>query len=208
MIKFGASLRFYIVRCPELETDVKGIIDISTDIGLLQADQQQKTPENNIKKHYLKLLKGFEASENGMPRSFPASKKKNEDEHEINWGISDEDVVYNYQDENDFKMEPSILRQLPNLNEKQLEKIEQFEVKMNKYQNIEGEYEELCKRERKDFGLDELSKVKKENLEKKIQETATQLETLEETLKLMIFKEKTEKSNKNKNILPHIFKFL
>ena len=194
MIKFGASLRFYIVRCLELEKDKTGV-DLSTDIGLLQAEKQQKPQENNVKKLYLKMLKSYEGNESGVHRSSSAHKNQGSDNNEITWGISDEEVVYNYQDENEFKMEPSVLRQLPNLNEKQLEKIEQFELKLNKYQNIENEYEELCRRERKAFGLDELSKVKKENFEKKIQETAQQLETLEETLKLMIFREKTEKSS-------------
>ena len=195
MVKFGASLRVYILRCLELENQSKGV-DLSTDIGLIKSSLNiPKTDQNKTKKLYLKMLKSYEATENGGQRERHMSgKKKENDENEITWGISDEEAVYNYQDENEFKMEPSILRQLPDLNEKQLEKIEQFEVKLNKYQAIESEYEELTKRERKDFGLDEISKAKKENLEKKIQETAQQLETLEETLKLMIFKEKTEKS--------------
>jgi len=194
MIKFGASLRFYIVRCLEIENESKGVVGISTDMDLIKSSiNLPKLEQNKAKKLYLKLLKNYEASELGIQRERPI-KKKEHDDNEINWGILDEEAVYNYQDENEFKMEPTILRQLPDLNEKQLEKIEQFEVKLNKYQSIEEEYEDLCRRERKDFGLDEVSKAKKENLEKKIQELAQQLETLEETLKLMIFKEKTEKS--------------
>lgn len=195
MLKFGASLRCYIVRCPEQEKNATSI-NLSTDIGLLHAEKQEKPQENDAKKLYLKLLKDYEGLDSVIPRSFPTNKPKENDENAITWGISDEEAVYNYQDENDVKLEPNVLRQLPNLTEKQLEKIEQFEVKINKYQNIETEYDELCRRERKDFGLDEASKAKKEILEKKIQELAQQLETLEESLKLMIFKEKTEKSIK------------
>lgn len=195
MIKFGASLRFYVVRCPDIEKNHQELTNLSNDMALLK-EAAPKIQENTLKKQYIRLLRSFEATEYGIHRNVPQQKSENADAggDGISWGIDDEEAVYSYQDEHELKLEPSVLRQLPGLNEKQLEKIEQFEMKMSKYQAIETEYEELSKKERKEFGLDEVSKSKKESLEKKIQETAQQLETLEETLKLMIFKEKTQKS--------------
>lgn len=202
LLKFGCSLRFYVVRNPNLENSQRESIEISSDIGLIKSEsatfpsKQPEVPsENSLKRQYIKLLRDFEAKELGVPRVSREKTEKSE-ENGVFWGIDDENAVYSYQEEHELRLEPRVLRDLPGINEKQLEKIEQFENKLLKYQAILAEYEEICRKERKDFGLDENSKGKKELLEKKTQELASQLETLEETLKLMIFKEKTLKSTR------------
>lgn len=201
-MKFGFSLRFYVVRNPSLEnSQTLDSIEISSELGLVKSEgpsisaRNSAIPaENSLKRLYIKLLRDFEAKELGVVRVSRENPEKKAEENGVFWGIDDENAVYSYQEEHELRLEPRVLRDLPGINEKQLEKIEQFENKLQKYQAILAEYEEICRKERKDFGLDESSKGKKEMFEKKSQEIANQLETLEETLKLMIFKEKTIKS--------------
>jgi len=55
--------------------------------------------------------------------------------------MSDEQEVYDYHDENQIALIPDLLRRLPNLNEKQVEKIEKYEEKLAKYNSSEQELE-------------------------------------------------------------------
>lgn len=57
-----------------------------------------------------------------------------------------------------------MLRRLPNLNEKQVEKIDKYEEKLNKYRSSEQELTELNLKERKEYGLEDKLKVRKEKV--------------------------------------------
>lgn len=154
----------------------------------IKEEKVKEKPENTVKQTYLKLLE----NEDIGYRQKPVQKIQEVDG--VNWGISDEAIIYNYEAEHEMKIEPSVLRKIPNLTAKQIEKIDQYETKLIKYEQLDNELENICKKERVEFGLDEASKIKKENLEKKIQEASMQLESLEAVVKLVIFNEKIEKS--------------
>lgn len=53
--------------------------------------------------------------------------------------MSDEQEVYEYQDESQIALIPDLLRRLPNLSEKQVEKIDRYEERLNKYRGSEQE---------------------------------------------------------------------
>lgn len=135
LLRFGFSTRFYVLRCPDLEL-VQKEEKVLTDMGLIRKnmehsnENEKKAVKKNLKEMYLDLLRKEDKN------NFFAKKKKQNKETEnfegISWGISDEGQVYDYEDENNLKMDPAVLKALPGLSEKQMEKIEAFEVKLNK----------------------------------------------------------------------------
>lgn len=135
MLKFGFSTRFYVLRCPDLEL-VQKEEKILTDMGLIRKnmehsnEKEKKAEKKNLKEIYLELLR--KQDKNNFYSNKKKQHKETEDFEGINWGISDEGQVYDYEDENNVKMDPAVLKALPGLNEKQMEKIEAFEVKLNK----------------------------------------------------------------------------
>ena len=135
MLKFGFSTRFYVLRCPDLEL-VQKEEKILTDMGLIRknmehsTEKEKKAEKKNLKEIYLDLLR--KEDKNNIYANKKKQNKEKEDFEGISWGISDEGQVYDYEDENNVKMDPAILKALPGLSEKQMEKIEAFEVKLNK----------------------------------------------------------------------------
>ena len=76
---------------------------------------------------------------------------------------------------------------------------------MFRYESLNEEVEGLWQKERREYGLDEGSRARKENAERKLQETASQLEGLENAVKLILFNEQTIKSKLRKMNFNFIF---
>lgn len=74
-----------------------------------------------------------------------------------------------------------------------------------RYESLNQEVEGLWQKERREFGLDEGSRARKENAERKLQETASQLEGLESAVKLILFDEQTIKSKTTKTYINSLF---
>lgn len=62
--------------------------------------------------------------------------------------------MYAYRDENDYALEPDLLRRLPGLDNTLMAKIADYEQKLQKYQESEGELRDLANREQREFGLE------------------------------------------------------
>lgn len=50
----------------------------------------------------------------------------------MSWGMVDEMETYRFEEETEVQLNPAVLRKIPDLNAKQLEKIDQFEQKQNR----------------------------------------------------------------------------
>lgn len=69
----------------------------------------------------------------GGPAQVEGKNEKKKEDAGISWGMSDEQEVYDYFDENQIALIPDLLRRLPNLTEKQVEKIDKYEERLAKY---------------------------------------------------------------------------
>ncbi len=67
--------------------------------------------------------------------------------------------------------------------------------KNSRYTNLDNELQELSKKEKAEYGLSEQLKIKKENIQTKLNELGNQLEILEDNLRFAIFNEERVKSN-------------
>ncbi|CAK80521.1 unnamed protein product (macronuclear) [Paramecium tetraurelia] len=188
-LKFGQSLRMYILRCEDLEKE---------DANVQEQELQKKLDKRNakrefktVKEHYLNLL-----YQNPLYRHMKPRKKEESEIEGIDWGIDDEQEVYRYHQEQEYPLEPELLLQLPGLSEQLIDKINKYSEKLSTYRQQQEELDNLLVKERKNFGLDEQSGRNKCDLETKVQELGSELESLEVGLKFVLFGDRVQKINK------------
>jgi hypothetical protein len=150
-VKFGVSSRIFVLRCPAYEQllDDEQAEKDNKFSEILQ-NQHRQLSKDELKEKYLDMLENdpnFAA--NQAPRKLMGKQQEVEDEYEgIDWGISDEREVYSYKNDNEFPIEPDILRRL-NLDSTQLNKLADYEEQLRKYQEVEGELNEITGREKR-----------------------------------------------------------
>ncbi|CAD8063554.1 unnamed protein product [Paramecium primaurelia] len=188
-LKFGQSIRMYILRCEDLEKE---------DANIQEQELQKKLDKRNakrefktVKEHYLNLL-----YQNPLYRHMKPRKKEESEIEGIDWGIDDEQEVYRYHQEQEYPLEPELLLQLPGLSEQLIDKINKYSEKLSTYRQQQEELDNLMVKERKNFGLDEQSGRNKCDLETKVQELGSELESLEVGLKFVLFGDRVQKINK------------
>jgi hypothetical protein len=191
VISFGLSSRLYIVGMEGSISAPEDEIKLGVS-SLIEKPEDQENHKMNLKAQYLKLLE--KNSYKVKPKSKPEL-PLHHDNSIISWGMVDEGEIYAYEDEEDFKLDPELLRQLPNLTSKDLEKIDNFEKKLSKYKGVEKDLNQLLKRENEEFGLSEADKNKKAQLETKVNEVFNELQIQEDNLRFALFDEVREKRN-------------
>ncbi|KAL4502445.1 hypothetical protein ABPG72_012032 [Tetrahymena utriculariae] len=216
-LRFANSTRIYILRCIQLEeqeqqddqqqqenvANTKEELKPEEGQKELMKDEKVRTPKE-LKEFYLNLRDNdpYYKQQNKKHKltGGPSDQNNNDSENDngITWGIGDEQEVYDYQDESQIALIPDLLKRLPNLNEKQIEKIEKYEERLNKYRNAEQELEELVSKERKEYGLEEKLKVKKEKLQAKMLELQTSLDQAEANVRLSLFNEAEDTDEQKK----------
>ena len=171
-----------------------------------QVIEQQSTKQAN-KEAYMKLLDQKRNVSNTVKK--PEKKKgptTKEDVHGregASWGMVAEEDIYAHRDEDELMIDSEVLRQLPDLSDKDIEKIENFEKKLRKLKGIENELRSLYEKEQASFGLSDENQRKKQNLEAKMNESAQQLEIAEDNLKYHFFEESGMEKSKPHIALPH-----
>jgi len=182
VIKFGHSTRLFILG---LNGEIGNVGDEDKE------ENEGKTPtahKKTLKSEYLKLLASNAGS---MEHSKPRVAQKMVDPEGISGGMVDEEEI---------KLDAELLRKLPDLTEKDYERIDNYEKKVRKMENLEHELNQLGKEEKDKFGLTEGNRIKKEQLQSKVNELWTQLEIMEENLRFTFFDEMKEKKKINRDL--------
>ncbi len=177
------------------ETSVKEAEEqFDTNLSTLKEKKKTEDPgdhKTSLREKYLALLE---------QRSHKNQKKQKKvtapvvEDTGINWGMVDEAEIYAYEDEEEMKLDPELLRELPDLTAKDLEKIEAYEKKLRKYQGLERELHEFNRREQAEFGLSEEDKNKRDQVEAKVNENYPQLQIMEDNLRYHLFDETKSRS--------------
>ncbi|CAD8091618.1 unnamed protein product [Paramecium sonneborni] len=188
-LKFGQSIRMYILRCEELEKEDQSIQE--QELQKRQDKKKAKQEFRTWKENYMNLL-----YQNPLYRHMKPRKKEESEIEGIDWGIDDEQEVYRYHQEQEYPLEPELLLQLPGLTEQIIDKINKYSEKLSTYRQQQEELDNLIVKERKNFGLDEQSGRNKCDLETKVQELGSELESLEIGLKFVLFGDRVQKINK------------
>lgn len=146
-VKFGGSTRHFVLQSDDNNLDEETgnktssektdaiFMKNSNHEKSLKKDENEKKQEEapSLKELYKGLLEKKYGSRNGgNPTAKLDGLVKGGGEEGIGWGIMDEDVVYRQQNEDEMSLEPELLRDLPDLNEKQREKIDKYEQKLEK----------------------------------------------------------------------------
>lgn len=189
-MKFGLSSRVFILG-------VDGQVDPLINDQEFQEEEQAneiKSAKQELKETYLQMLSSKYESGGGVAKKKVDKKKNPTTVAELHgegatWGMLDEEIIYATKDEDDFRLDPEILRKLPNLTDKDLEKIENFEAKLRKFKNLEAELRQIYEKEQQAFGLSEENQRRKQNLTEKVNQIAQQLEITEDNLKFYFFEE-------------------
>ncbi len=149
-MKFGASTRHFILHCEQGEKvdEIEKSSSEKTD-AIFMKNSNHETSKNRDKKEgddikddtpSLKdIYKGYLEKKYGSRNTTGTEAKidgliKTGGEEGIGWGIMDEDIVYRQQNEDEMSLEPELLRDLPDLTDKQREKIDKYEAKLEKYE--------------------------------------------------------------------------
>lgn len=188
MIKFGLSSRCYVLRCPELEHEEKEHeVEAENKFQEILAERKKELSKQELKDKYIGLMDNDPyLKANNLNRKLQGSDPSRA-VNGVDWGISDEYDVYSYRNESDLQLEPDILRRLPGLDQVQLNRISEFEANLFKYQEIESELNELASKEKREFGLEEKLRDKKEKLEKRFVEAVEALEKSEDWIRVNLF---------------------
>ncbi|KRX03404.1 SMAD/FHA domain [Pseudocohnilembus persalinus] len=201
-IKFGQSSRNYIVRCTEIEEKLeeeqekkeeekkkKQLIQQKQLRGESTEDLEEKK-EKTLKERYMDLLENdpYYIQEKKKKKIFKGKNNQQGQDSGISWGQVDESEIYSYQDQ-DMALEPQLLKRLPGLTEKQVEKIEKYEQKLNKYRGVEEQLESLAVKEKSNYGLDQKDQDLKMTLQSKTVELSSQVEQAEQNIRVSIFGE-------------------
>ena len=199
-LKFGISSRSYVLRCPAYEELLDNEqTEKENRFAELVQNQHRQLSKEELKEKYLDMLENdpnFAA--NQQPRTLQGREREAvEEEYEgIDWGITDEQEVYKYKNDNEFPIEPDILRRL-NLDSAQLNKLSDYEEHLRKYQEVEAELNELTARQKREYGLEEKLQAKKDKLERRFVEAVEALEKSEDWLRTNIFGASVDRDKKN-----------
>lgn len=187
VIKFGQSSRLFIVGI-DGKTTVDDYDDgqaIAEAQALRDAPITKKEVEKlSRKEQYQQLLEQYNLVKKGPKKQLPVETYTG-----VSWGMVDEALIYAYEDEEDVKLDTDILRQLSDLTPKDIEKIDNYEKKLHKFNNMDRELNELIRREQAEFGLTEEDKQRRNQLESKVTELRSQVEIMEDNLKYQLLDE-------------------
>jgi hypothetical protein len=204
-VKFGVSSRVYILRCPEFEQLQESEENHKdNEFARLIEEQNRQLSKEEMKAKYLNMLENdpyFAA--NQAPRKLMGKQQQEEEEDEyagIDWGITDERDVYGYRNDNEIPIEADLLRRL-NLDSTQLTKLAEYEDHLRHYQEVEAELNEITSKEKREFGLEEKLRGKKEKMEKKFMEALEQVEKSEDWLRNSLFGDFADRNKKNAKAL-------
>ena len=190
MITFGESTRIYVVGI----TGENSNLDEEQEIqNTKEIENQSQIHKKTLKSEYLKLLGNLNVA---GPEKAPKKMHSQKDIEGISWGMIDEEEIYAWNEEEEVKLDSELLRKLPDLSAKDLEKIDNYEKKLRKLENLEHELSIVLKKESEHFGLTENDRTKKEQLQSKINEIFTQVEIMEDNLRFTLFDEVKKKSKK------------
>ena len=193
VIKFGFSSRLFIVGVdgetnPEQNNEQVMIAQFRNQEN---ERQQALNSKASMKEQYLEMLR-----QRGQYKPLVPKKIVNNPADGISWGMVDEDEIRAHEDQDEFKLDPDVLRELPGLEAKDYDKINNYEKKLRQYQGLEREIEIINKKEREEYGLSENEKSKRSALETKVNEAYSKLQMMEDNLRFALFEEtKTTKGS-------------
>eukprot|EP01016_Furgasonia_blochmanni_P008566 TRINITY_DN13496_c0_g1_i2.p1 TRINITY_DN13496_c0_g1~~TRINITY_DN13496_c0_g1_i2.p1 ORF type:complete len:503 (+),score=153.07 TRINITY_DN13496_c0_g1_i2:505-2013(+) len=160
------------------------------------AANEDEEEKSDLKSLYIKLLQ-----QNKMYVDPAARAKKLQQQRQsyvgTTWGMTDDAEVYAFNEEEEaIKLDPVLMRQLPDLTTKQLDKINEYEKKSEELDNLERELQHIMRTEKEEYGLTEAQKLRRQALETKVNELESQVQILDDNLRFILFHEQKLKKEK------------